>query len=49
MTGTEDGSSFGILGNGLYQTLFVEGLSRTNVGNAVLIVAAAPAFIAIRM
>lgn len=37
----------GILGNGLYQILFVEGLSRTNVGNAVLIVAAAPAFIAV--
>ncbi|HYN83402.1 MAG TPA: DMT family transporter [Gemmatimonadaceae bacterium] len=37
----------GILGNGLYQIFFVEGLSRTNVGNAVLIVAAAPAFIAV--
>ncbi|HZK77495.1 MAG TPA: DMT family transporter, partial [Gemmatimonadaceae bacterium] len=31
----------------LYQILFVEGISRTNVGNAALIVAAAPAFIAI--
>ncbi len=37
----------GVLGNGLYQILFVEGISRTNVGNAALIVAAAPAFIAI--
>jgi drug/metabolite transporter (DMT)-like permease len=37
----------GIVGNGLYQILFVEGLSRTKVGNAVLIVAAAPAFIAV--
>ena len=37
----------GIIGNGVYQLLFVEGLSRTKVGNAVLIVAAAPAFIAI--
>jgi drug/metabolite transporter (DMT)-like permease len=37
----------GILGNGLYQILFVEGLSRTKVGNAVLMVAAAPAFIAV--
>lgn len=37
----------GIIGNGLYQILFVEGISRTNVGNAALIVAAAPAFIAI--
>ncbi len=37
----------GIIGNGIYQILFVEGLARTNVGNAALIVAAAPAFIAI--
>ena len=37
----------GVVGNGLYQILFVEGLSRTKVGNAVLIVASAPAFIAI--
>jgi len=37
----------GVVGNGLYQLLFIEGLSRTKVGNAVLIVAAAPAFIAV--
>ena len=37
----------GVLGNGLYQILFVEGISRTRVGNAALIVAATPAFIAI--
>jgi drug/metabolite transporter (DMT)-like permease len=37
----------GILGNGLYQIFFVEGISRTNVGNAALIVAATPAMIAI--
>lgn len=37
----------GVIGNGVYQLFFVEGLSRTKVGNAVLIVAAAPAFIAI--
>ena len=37
----------GVLGNGLYQLLFVEGISKTNVGNAALIVAAAPALIAI--
>jgi drug/metabolite transporter (DMT)-like permease len=37
----------GMLGNGLYQIFFVEGISRTNVANAALIVAAAPAFIAI--
>ena len=37
----------GVIGNGVYQILFVEGLSRTKVGNAALIVAAAPAFIAV--
>lgn len=37
----------GVIGNGMYQLLFVEGLSRTKVGNAALIVAAAPAFIAV--
>ena len=36
-----------MLGNGFYQLLFVEGVSRTKVGNAALIVAAAPALIAI--
>jgi drug/metabolite transporter (DMT)-like permease len=39
--------ALGMLGNGLYQILFIEGLARTRVGNAALIVAAAPAFIAI--
>jgi len=39
--------ALGIFGNGVYQLLFVEGLSRTKVGNASLIVAAAPAFIAV--
>jgi len=37
----------GMLGNGVYQLLFVEGISRTRVGNAALVVAATPAFIAI--
>jgi len=37
----------GVVGNGVYQLLFIEGLSRTKVGNAVLIIAAAPAFIAV--
>jgi len=37
----------GVIGNGVYQMLFVLGLARTKVGNAVLIVAAAPAFIAV--
>lgn len=37
----------GVVGNGLYQMLFVEGVSRTRAGNAALIVAAAPGFIAV--
>ena len=37
----------GVVGNGLYQLLFVEGVSRTRAGNAALIVAAAPGFIAV--
>ncbi len=37
----------GVVGNGIYQLLFIEGLSRTKVANAALVVAAAPAFIAI--
>ena len=37
----------GMLGNGIYQLFFVEGIARTKVGNAALIVAATPALIAI--
>ena len=37
----------GSIGNGLYQLLFVEGVARTRAGNAALIVAAAPGFIAV--
>lgn len=37
----------GVIGNGLYQLMFVEGVSRTRAGNAALIVAAAPGFIAV--
>jgi drug/metabolite transporter (DMT)-like permease len=37
----------GVLGNGVYQLLFVFGVSRTRVGSAALILAAAPAFIAL--
>jgi drug/metabolite transporter (DMT)-like permease len=37
----------GMVGNGLYQLFFVHGLARTRAGNAALIVAAAPAFIAV--
>ncbi len=36
----------GLIGNGLYQILFVEGISRTSVGNAALVIAATPALIA---
>jgi Permeases of the drug/metabolite transporter (DMT) superfamily len=39
--------ALGMLGNGVYQLFFVVGLSKTNVGNAVLIAAASPALIAI--
>lgn len=39
--------TLGVIGNGVYQICFVEGVSRTRAGNAALIVAAAPGFIAI--
>ncbi|MEO5511836.1 MAG: DMT family transporter [Longimicrobiales bacterium] len=39
--------ALGVMGNGIYQLLFIEGLSRTKVANAALVVAAAPAFIAV--
>jgi drug/metabolite transporter (DMT)-like permease len=37
----------GVLGHGVYQVLFIEGLSRTRAGNAALIIAATPAVIAL--
>jgi drug/metabolite transporter (DMT)-like permease len=37
----------GLLGNGLYQLFFVHGVARTRAGNAALIIASAPAFIAL--
>jgi drug/metabolite transporter (DMT)-like permease len=37
----------GVLGNGVYQVLFVEGIARTRAGDAALIGAASPAFMAI--
>jgi len=37
----------GLLGNGLYQVLFIFGLSRTRAGVAALIVAATPAWVAL--
>jgi drug/metabolite transporter (DMT)-like permease len=39
--------ALGALGNGLYQILFVEGIARTRAGDAALLIAAAPAFMAI--
>ena len=39
--------ALGALGNGLYQIFFVEGLARTLAGNAALVLAAGPAFIAL--
>ena len=37
----------GVLGNGLYQFLFIEGIARTRAGDASLVLAASPAFMAI--
>src|SRR5690348_4889395 len=37
----------GVLGNGVYQVFFVEGIARTRASDAGLVVAASPAFIAI--
>ena len=37
----------GMLGNGLYQFLFIEGLARTRVATAVLLMASTPAAIAL--
>ena len=39
--------ALGALGNGLYQIFFIEGISRTHAGDAALLIAAAPAFMAI--
>ena len=39
--------ALGVLGNGVYQFLFVEGIARTRASDAALFVAASPAFIAI--
>jgi drug/metabolite transporter (DMT)-like permease len=37
----------GVLGNGIYQFLFIEGISLTRASDAALVVAATPAFIAL--
>lgn len=39
--------ALGALGNGVYQTLFIEGLARTRAGEAALVVGASPALMAI--
>jgi drug/metabolite transporter (DMT)-like permease len=39
--------ALGTLGNGLYQILFIEGIARTRAGDAALLIAAAPALMAI--
>jgi drug/metabolite transporter (DMT)-like permease len=39
--------ALGALGNGLYQIFFVEGIARTRAGDAALLIAASPAFMAI--
>ncbi len=38
--------ALGVLGNGVYQVLFVEGIARTRAGDAALVLAASPALIA---
>src|SRR3954453_21167570 len=37
--------ALGVLGNGIYQILWVEGMARTRASDAALLVAASPAFI----
>ena len=37
----------GVLGNGIYQMFFVQGVARTRAGDAALLIAATPAFIAL--
>src|SRR5688500_14813331 len=39
--------ALGVLGNGLYQVFFIEGMDLTRAGTAALLLAASPAFIAI--
>lgn len=37
----------GLLGNGIYQIFFIEGIARTRAGSAALVLAATPAFVAL--
>ena len=39
--------SIGVLGNGIYQVFFIEGLARTRAGTAALVLAAGPALVAL--
>jgi drug/metabolite transporter (DMT)-like permease len=39
--------ALGVLGNGLYQVFFIEGIARTRAGDAALVLAASPALMAI--
>lgn len=39
--------ALGVVGNGLYQVLFVEGIARTRASDAALVISAGPAFIAL--
>lgn len=39
--------ALGVLGNGIYQYLFVQGIAITRAGNAALMLAATPAFVAL--
>lgn len=39
--------ALGLLGNGIYQVFFIEGLSRTRAGTAALVAAGGPAFVAL--
>src|SRR5918999_986455 len=39
--------AIGVIGNGLYQVLFIEGIARTRASDAALVISAGPAFIAL--
>lgn len=39
--------ALGVIGNGVYQLFFIEGVARTRAGTAALVLAASPAFIAL--
>src|SRR6185503_684977 len=39
--------ALGVLGNGVYQYFFIEGVARTRASDAALVVAATPAFLAL--